>query len=203
MKNWSRLILPLGLGLLAMAINASAMHNRLATVTLVAVTRDFQRGERLTEADLSPVEFSYPSSHLKNHFWLWGDRDSLLQHLGTPVSLTAGDLVPRQPYQQLDRVGFSIPDKSVLVGVHFGNEVLVPEDRRLLIPGRKVNVRFSDGPEAFGPFHIAFLEPVLVKEKEGTARNAYQMGLILDQAESEALRKLTTSRVNSVIGLAD
>jgi len=202
MKNWSRLILPLGLGLLAMAINASAMHNRLATVTLVAITRDFQQGERLTEADLSPVEFSYPSGHLKNHFWLWEDRDSLLQHLGTPVALISGDLVPRQPYQQLDRIGFSIPDKSVLVGVHFGNEVLSPEDRRLLIPGRMANVRFSDGPEAFGPYRIAFLEPVKSEDK-ASVNSAYQMGLILDQAEREALLKLTTSRVNSVIGLAD
>ena len=43
MKNWSRLILPLGLGVLATVINASAMTSRLDPIELVAVTRQIYR----------------------------------------------------------------------------------------------------------------------------------------------------------------
>lgn len=203
MKNWSRLILPLGLGCLAMVINASAMHNRLATVTVVAVTQDVSIGERLSEKQLAPVEFSYPSSHLSHHFWLWEERGSLLQHLGTPVPLLAGDLVPRQPYRNLGRNLFSIPDRFTLMGMRFNEDVIALEDRRMLIPGRSVKIQLADNPEMFGPFPIAFLEPLRGKEKNAVTATDYQLGVFVDQSDSEALRRLATGRVNNVVGLAE
>ena len=203
MKNWSRLILPLGLGGLAMVINASAMHNRLATVTLVAIGRNYEAGQRLEESDLVPVEFSYPSSHLQNHFWGWEERESLLQQLGTPVRLSKGDLIPRNAYRELGRTGLDIPDEHVLIGIRFGDSVIRPEDHRLLIPGRAVNVQFSDDPRVFGPYRIAFLEPVEIRKKNTVVGRGYQMGVFVVTDAEEELRKLTSSRVNSLIGLAE
>ncbi len=201
MKNWSRLILPLGLAILATIMNAGAMTNRLAVVKLVAVGRQIKQGERFKESDFVKVEVSYPASHLKNHFWLWEERDVLLHGIGTPSQLEAGDLVPRSQYRSCGTSVASIPEGSVMIGIRFPESVMKAEERHLLLPGRDVKLTFREGGEVRAA-RIAFLEPCIEPESSKDLQKYYQMGVLLDEEKKEDIRRISSSTVNAVVGLS-
>ena len=206
MKNWSRLILPLGLGILATVINAGAMTNRLAPVKLVAVSRQLKPGDRFSAADLVPVEVGYPSSHLNRHFWTWAERDALLlQKVGTPTQLEAGDLVPRHEYRDYGRNLFSIPEDSVLVGFQFHETAMKPQEKHLLIPGRNVQLEFrGDGAvRTVSSATIAFLEPIIDEPVlKGAPPQYYQMGVILKREKAADIHLLGAGKINQIVGLS-
>lgn len=200
MTNWSRLILPLGIAAVAMGVNAAAMHNRLATVKLIAVTSDLEPGEKFTAGDLRAVEFSYPTSHLKDHFWTWDERTILLQHVGTPVSLREGNLVPKQPFHQYGQNQFAIPEKSILVAARIPATAMNQTDRQLLIPGRSASLQFQDDARAFGPFPIAYLQRADPPKDDESRRAFYEIGVFVKSKNAEVVKKLATQPINTVIG---
>lgn len=205
MKNWSRLILPLGLGVLATVINASAMTNRLAPMELVAVNRKLNPGEKFAAKDLVKVEVGYPSSHLNHHFWTWAEREALLQHVGTPTQLEAGDLVPRHQYRDYGRNVFVIPEDSVLIGFQFHESAMKQQEKHLLIPGRNVHLEFlgNDTGRRGLSAKIVFLEPIIDSQVlQGAPSQYYQMGVIVKRDEENDVRTIGTVKVNNIVGLS-
>ncbi|MCA9008291.1 MAG: hypothetical protein KDB01_01025 [Planctomycetaceae bacterium] len=202
MKNWSRLILPLGLGILATVINAGAMTNRLAPTVLVKVNRQLKPGERFTVADLIPAAVGYPSSHLNQHFWTWSERDALLQEVGSPVQLETGDLVPKSPFRNHGRNIFSIPENSVVVGFRFHESAMKSEERHLLLPGRNVKLTFR-GEGTVKSAKIAFLEPSREKGSKDIVGQYFQMGVLLSRGDQYDVDLLGTGEINQIVGLSD
>ena len=205
MKNWSRLILTLGLGVLATVINASAMTNRLDPIELVGVNRKLNPGEKFTAKDLVKIEVGYPSSHLNQHFWTWSERETLLQHVGTPTQLQAGDLVPRQQYRDYGRNGFVIPEDSVLIGFQFHESAMKQQEKHLLIPGRSVLLEFvgNDTTRRGVSAKIAFLEPIIDSQVlQGSPPQHYQIGVIVKRDQENDVRIIGTVKVNSIVGLS-
>lgn len=197
MKNWSRLILPLGLGLMAALVNASAMRSRLTPVSLVAVSRDVGVGERLTEADLVRVDVSYPADHLRDHFWLWEDRQTLQAQVATPVKLPQGSLVPRGPFQSWGQSAYEIPPGCVLVEIRLDPAGIAPNDRRLLLPGRPVRLQFDDNGLST-PLMLAFINAC----RNDTGDTWYQAGVILERKRHQAdCGRLLSGGVKGLIAL--
>jgi hypothetical protein len=207
MKNWSRLILPLGLGVLATVINASAMTNRLDPIELVGVTRQLKPGEKFTAEVLVQVQISYPSSHLNRHFWTWDERETLLQQVGTPTQLEAGDLVPRQQFRDYGRNNFSIPENSVVVGFRFHEMKMKPEERHLLIPGRNVQLEYigSDGSDGgtVRSATIAFLEPSRETGPKDRKGQYYQIGVFVSRDNQKDVDLMAAGQINQIVGLSD
>ena len=201
MKNWSRLILPLGLGVVATVINAGAMTNRLAPIELVAVSRQLTPGEKFTSEDLMRVQVGYPSSHLNRHFWTWAERDVLLQGVGTPSQLEAGDLVPRSHYRDYGRNQFSIPENSFVIGLRFHESAMKFEERHLLLPGRNVKLTFRDGGTVQSAL-IAFLEPSRETGSGDRPGQYYQMGILLNRDDQRDIDLVDTHEINQIVGLS-
>lgn len=201
MKNWSRLILPLGLGILATVINAGAMRTRLTPVELVAVGRELKAGERITENDLVMVEVGYPSAHLKTHFWLWSERDALVQSMGTPVPLANGELIPRSAFRDYWRF-VPVPEGSVEVSFRFHKDAMNPDDRRRMLPGKSVELTFPGGGEIKSA-RIAYLEPSKETGGNDSAGQYYQMGILLDRSMADGVVLLATKSVIRIVGLTD
>jgi hypothetical protein len=205
MKNWSRLILPLGLALLATIINASAMTNRLEVVELVAVNCDLAPGEEFKAEYLEKVSVSYPAAHLRNHFWKWDEREILLSKVGTPTRLKAGDLVPRNEYRDYGNSEILIAPGFMLIAVRFPESVLRSDERHLLLPGRDARVIFDDHDDKTvvkpRTVQIAFLEPVAETELAGTEKE-YQMGFFVNRSRTEEVESFIYSRINRVVGLS-
>ena len=204
MKNWSRLILPLGLGVLATVINASAMTSRLDPIELVAVTRQLKPGEKFTAEDLDKVQVSYPSSHLNRHFWTWDEREALLQQVGTPTQLEAGDLVPLQQFRDYGRNTFSIPENSVVVGFRFHEMKMKPQEKHLLIPGRNVQLEYSGSSgRTVRSATIAFLEPSRETGPKDLKGQYYQMGVFVSRDNQKDVDLMAAGQINQIVGLSD
>jgi len=202
MKNWSRLILPLGLGVLATVINAGVMNTRLTPVVLVSVNKDIEPGQKFTEQDLKKVEVGYPSAHLKDHFFTWDEREALLSEVGAVTRLKKGELVPKVEFGDYGRSTVSIPEDSLLIGFRFHESATERKDRRLLIPGKKVKLTFRDG----GVVSSATIESLELSKAIG-AHDAtgqyYQMCVLIDRVKKAELALLVTQQVNQVIGMSD
>jgi len=208
MKNWSRLILPVGLGVIAASINASVLYTRLEPVQLIRVTETVEQGERFTEDSLAMVEVPYPSSHLTDHFFEWKDRHILLNTVGAARTLLADDLVPRVDYRSFGRSPASIGEKQIEVGVRISEAAISVQERRLLVPGGYARLKFDNGLEIKEAM-IAYLQPCLDVDPMEEATPYYELGILLRRPENEfdsdaleQIQRLSSAQINQVVGLS-
>jgi hypothetical protein len=172
MKNWIRLLIPVGLGGLAFALNAWIMAQRLTPERFVRVTSDVPCGEPLELASLAPVEMFGDLGSMREVLIPWDDR-ALVIGATLRQSVLAGD-----PVLRID-VEYEDPGSPFVESVPgIGEEELTIPIRELnltserLTPGQMVKVivsplgqpaaaegsgdevRLSRSQQILGPFRI-------------------------------------------------
>lgn len=178
MKNWSRLILPLCLGLVAAGLNLATLRNRLEPDYVVAVTRPVAAGERIREQDLRAVEVPRNAGNAR-HFWPWDARQQLLGGTTAAVRLDAGDLIPRDVFLRESEPLFSIPAGYAVVSIRLSEDVVTRELRYRLRPGRPVSVLLAHETEPIENIRLAFLEMVPGTASQPGRMDSYQIGLFV------------------------
>ncbi len=202
MKNWSRLILPLGLGALATFINVGVMNAQLTPIELVSVKQAKKAGEKFTEADFVKVEVGYPSSHLSEHFFEWEERTLLLNQIGSPRELKPGSLIPKTDFANFQKMPFEIPERGLQVGFRLHSDGIEAAQRRLLIPGRDVLLRFQDEDRSVLRCQLVYLQEIQ-KDKSST-HQWYQVGVVLpDTVNADLKAALVAGKVNQLSGISD
>lgn len=134
MKNWIRVLLPVGLGLLAGLLNFAAIHHKVAPETFVTVSRDIQFGEPLAEgeSDLQQLTLSGDVDLLKTSAVLWKDRYILLKKRA-PRKLRKGDLLLFQDALQSTELEPGDGEVSLPVSIE-----RIPNVPRLLLVGEEI-----------------------------------------------------------------
>lgn len=180
MQNWSRLILPLGLGLTAAGINAAAVRNRLEPLQVVSAVNEIAPGQRLQERDLQPVDVPANSGN-RRHFWPWSERQRLLGGVTSAVSLKPGELIPRDVFLRDSQPRFLIPEDHVVVSLRLPEDAVQRELRYRLRPGRPVSVKLNHEDQPLRDVQLAFMELVAGEKsaKQPLATNHYQIGLTI------------------------
>ena len=201
MQNWSRLILPLGLGIAAACMNASAVRDRIEPEEVLAVRRDIAVGERITEADLQEVEVTANPSN-RRHFWLASERQNLLIARTAAVDLRAEDLIPKDVHLRDARPRFIIPDKGVVICVRLREDIINSQLRYQLRPGRPVSVKLQHEANPLRDVELAFIEMVPSGEKKTGTSGAFQVGLTVKN-DPELLSRIAENGIVSLEGLAD
>lgn len=92
MKTWLRLLLPIGLGLIAVFINTTVMNEKLRPKELIVVRENMKSGDIFTPADIEPRKFSGDVASLVRAAIPWAER-AVLFGREVPRDLIAGDLV--------------------------------------------------------------------------------------------------------------
>lgn len=87
-----KMLIPIGLGLLAGILNMMLLQSSTAPVEFVTVTEDVRYGDILTSDVLAPVELPSSFAHLKETAYRWEDVGTLYER---PIQrpLRKGDLV--------------------------------------------------------------------------------------------------------------
>lgn len=202
MKNWSRLILPLGLGALATIINVGVMNAQLTPIVLVSVNQEKKAGDKFTEADFVKVEVGYPSSHLAEHFFLWEERKLLLNQIGSVRDLKPGSLIPKIDFANYQKMPFEIPEGGLQAGFRLHSDGIEAAQRRLLIPGRDVLLRFQDEDRTVLRCRLVYLQEI--QEDSVATRQWYQVGVILPETVNSDLKaSLIAGNVNQLSGISD
>jgi hypothetical protein len=205
MTNWSRLILPLGLGLAAAMINASAVRARIEPHYLTAVNRVIASGDMLREADLVQVPVPANPGN-ERHFWSWKDRQQLLGGVTAAVELQPGDLIPREPFLRAARPRFEIPKEHVVICLRLSETQFSGEHLYQLRPGRPVSVKLrhpdTTAPQPLQQATLAFLEPSPIGEKREGSPDTWQIGLIVRNHPGD-LQRLFENGVASIAGAGE
>lgn len=92
MKTWLKLLLPIGLGLIAVFINTTVMNSKLRPKELIVVRKNMKTGDIFTPADIESREFSGDVASLVRAAIPWSER-AVLFGREVPRDLIAGDLV--------------------------------------------------------------------------------------------------------------
>lgn len=200
MKHWSRLLLPLGLGLLAATLNAKTMKSRLQPMDLIAVNQDIKAGDNITVKHLTKVSVSYPASHLVDHFFRWEDRHAFVIDVKARVNFRSGDLIPKSLFNKDSQVIAPIPKNEILVGLVCSEAAF--EGHPIVLPGQQIKLEFDD---ILGPFDVAFCRVVEAEDDSDQGRSSqYELGVFLTPEvtqQDDTIRQLMTERVNRVIGI--
>jgi hypothetical protein len=200
--NWSKLILPLGLGVLAATINAGVMHTRVTPIQLIAIHESVERGDQFTEDNLKCVDVPYPSAHLQQHFFTWDERHVLLHTVSAAADLQAGDLVPKVEYRDFKRNQVELAAGDVELAFRVRASAISVDERRLLIPGGFARLTFRTGGSVASA-RISYLQPCDAAESEDAGEQYFQIGVVLNRRQhEEQILLLATQEVNRVVGLS-
>lgn len=201
MQNWSRLILPLGLGIAAACINATALRDRIEPETVLAVRRDIAAGERLTESDLQEVKVPANAGN-RRYFFLASERQNLLIARTSAVAMKEGDLVPKDVHLRDTQPRFIIPEDHLVVCARLREDVINSQLRYQLRPGRPVSVKLQHESAPLRDAQLAFLEVVPSEEKSPGALDTFQIGLIV-RNENDVIARIAKHGIVSVESTAD
>lgn len=201
MQNWSRLILPLGLGIAAACINATALRDRIEPETVLAVRRDIAAGERVTESDLQEVKVPANSGN-RRYFFLASERQNLLIARTSAVAMKEGDLVPKDVHLRDTQPRFIIPEGHLVVCARLREDVINSQLRYQLRPGRPVSVKLQHESAPLRDAQLAFLEVVPSEEKSPGAVDTFQIGLIV-RNEDDVIARIAKHGIVSVESTAD
>lgn len=196
MSNWSRLILPMCLGLVAAGLNFVTLRNRLEPEYLVAVTRTIAAGERIREADLQAVAVPRNAGNSR-HFWQWESRQQLLGGTTAAVRLDAGDLIPRDVFLRESEPLFRIPEGYTVVCVRLREDVVTRELRYRLRPGRPVSVLLAHETEPLEQVRLAFVELVPGDSSQLSRMDSYQVGLLVKR-DGDLVSRLASGDIASL-----
>jgi len=201
MSSWSRLILPVCLGLFAAGLNFATLRNRLEPEYLIAVNRTIATGERIREADLHAVPVPRNAGNSR-HFWKWEARQMLLGGTTASVRLDAGDLVPRDVFLRESEPLFRIPEGYLVVCVRLREDVVTRELRYRLRPGRPVSVLLAHETEPLDHIRLAFLELVAGDSGQLSRMDSYQVGLLVKR-DSNLVSRLATGDIASLATMSE
>lgn len=201
MSNWSRLILPLCLGLVAAGLNLATLRNRLEPDYLITVKRTIAAGERILESDLQPVEAARNAGNSR-HFWPWESRQQLLGGTTAAVRLDAGDLVPRDVFLRESEPLFRIPEGYAVVSIRLREDIVTRELRYRLRPGRLVSVLLAHETEPVPNIRLAFLELVPGDPAQPGHMDCYQIGLLV-RRDGDLVSRLVAGEIASLAGAGE
>lgn len=201
MKNWSRLILPLCLGLVAAGLNFATLKNRLEPEFVVALTRTVAAGERIREGDLQPVEVPRNVGNGR-HFWLWETRQQLLGGTTAAVRLEAGDLIPRDVFLRESEPMFSIPEGYAVLSIRVSEEVVTRELRYRLRPGRPVSILLAHETVPLENIQLASLEMVPGDASQPGRMDWYQIGLFV-RRDGDLASRLVSGEIVSLVAAGE
>lgn len=125
MKLWTKLGLPLALGMLAAAMNWAATTSKLAPYACVRLASDVEFGEPLRQDMFERVEISGDLLNLPDTFVPWRER-SLLYGYPSPRSFTKGDLVLLRDAEPQKNVLPTQPGELPM-SISLGSMTVVPE----------------------------------------------------------------------------
>lgn len=201
MQNWSRLVLPIGLGIAAACVNASVLRNQIELETVVAVRRPISSGDVIREADLVEVSVTKSKGN-QRHFWLWSERQNLLIGRSSATSLAEGDLVPRDVFLRDARPRFVVPNGHVVVCLRVGEHLVNSQLRYRLRPGRPVSVKLNHESKPVEDVSLAFLERVSADDQKSGNPDEYQIGLVV-RNRPEIVSRLVEQNIASIEGSAE
>ena len=167
-----RLLIPLGLAILAATVNYMAMSALTRPITFVQVTQDLKYGEHFSEANLTPLEVPAAFENLGNSAVPWREH-GILDGQPAMRNFTRGDIVF---WRDSPRAGLSVevkPEEEDVLPLSLQQvEVVAP----LLRVGSRVLFRFSKddpkgGPVWVGPFTIVSVGNRLTNEKDPDGRS--------------------------------
>jgi hypothetical protein len=145
MPNWSRLILPLGFGLLAAAVNWVAMQRHIKPDDFVVVKSEVMIGELVTESHIQKLSCNFQVEQLGKLVVPWRNRYEILGRVATR-RMVKGDPVLRRDVSP-DQIDFRAVDKDnarLLV-------TFIAEERRFLnddiVPGETISIKLIDEDE--------------------------------------------------------
>jgi hypothetical protein len=179
MNHWTRLALPLGLGLLAAVLNWTAVRMQIEPRAFVRVCRNLAVGEVITANDLSVVQLAGDLGALPDTAIPWEER-SILYQWRTSRDLKRGDVVLRRDICP-PKAEFDLRPGERAVPIMLSSAIYVPD---FLNVGDDVSfaVETDEGKvESLGPFRILAIGKQLLREEVESDRehNRYQHILTL------------------------
>ncbi len=146
MPNWSRLILPLGFGLLAAAVNWVAMQRHIKPDDFVVVKSEVMIGELVTESHIQKLSCNFQVEQLGKLVVPWRNRYEILGRVATR-RMVKGDPVLRRDVSpdQIDFRAVDVEEARFLV-------TFVTEGRHLLddniVPGERIRIKLAEGQDS-------------------------------------------------------
>lgn len=193
-----RLSLPIVLAVTAAVLNQATLQQRLQPEVVIGLAHDLERGQRISEGDLQPVEVPSNPSNTRN-FWKWNERHLLLCGTSAAFKLKAGDLVPRDVFFRESKPRFVIPENSLVICLPLPSGLITTELRHRLRDGMPVSIRLMHEQRPVQGATLAFLEFIQPASEieEAKVPAFYQVGLAV-RSDSELSKQLLTQGLASI-----
>lgn len=201
MQNWSRLILPVGLGIAAACVNASVLNDQIELESVVAIRRSISPGETIREADLQQVTVNRNNGN-RRHFWLWEERQTLLAGRSSATALGEGDLIPRDVFLRDAVPRFIVPEDHVVICLRIQDDLVDSQLRHRLRAGRPVSVKLNHETKPVEDVSLAFLERISAKDLSSKSPHEYQIGLVV-RNRPDVISRLVEQNIASIEGTSE
>jgi hypothetical protein len=223
-----KLLVPIGLGVIAGLVNYAAMQQKLQPVTFVAASRDLRVGDSLSDSDWQALTLSGDVASMKSSAVLWEDR-KVLWKKKAGRSLRKGDMFFLS--DALQAIELQPGDGEVAMAISLDRIPYVP---RFLLVGEKIGFLIEQSkneaanppanppagtpaapretePAYVGPFRLLSVGERLSRtqpDDAGTAvdtsgRGLIYVGIRLDESTKqldEASRRLVLAQVPDMTG---